>query len=43
MDVKTENTVKRLEQDMAKVSNPELKEEIQSKINAIKGNKDVLK
>lgn len=43
MNVKTENTIKRLEQDKAKVSNPALKQEIQAKINSLKSGKDVLK
>lgn len=43
MDVKTENTIKRLEQDKAKTSDTKMKEIIQAKINTLKGSKDVLK
>lgn len=43
MDVKTENTIKRLEQDKSKATDPKMKEIIQAKINTLKGNKDVLK
>lgn len=42
-NVKIDNTVKRLEQDRNKVSDPKLKEEISSKIAALKNQKDVLK
>jgi len=41
-NVKTENTIKRLEQDKQKAS-PEMKQEIQSKINALKNNREILK
>ena len=43
MSVKTENTVKRLQQDLAKTSDPKLREAIKAKINALKGGKDILK
>lgn len=43
MDVKTENTIKRLEQQLSKVTDPKLQAELKSKINALKGNKEILK
>jgi len=42
-NVATENTVKRLESELNKASNPHLKTEIQEKINALKQNKEILK
>ena len=41
-DVKTENTIKRLE-NTSKNTNPELKQEIQEKINALKSGKMIQK
>lgn len=43
MDVKTENTIKRLEQQLSKVSDRKLQDELKAKINALKGNKEILK
>lgn len=43
MEAKTENTIKRLEQDRNKTDNPELKKEITSKINTLKSGKTVTK
>jgi len=42
-DVKTENTVKRLEATLQKAENPDVKKELQAKINALKGSKIVQK
>lgn len=41
-DIKTEDTVKRLEES-AKNASPDLKKEVQEKINALKGNKFISK
>lgn len=41
--MKTEETIKMLEQQVKHATDPKLKKEIQAKINALKGNKDVLK
>lgn len=42
-NVKTENTVKRLEQDKAKTKDPLMKEAIQNKINLLKSGKAIIK
>lgn len=43
MTVKTEETIKMLEQQAKHATDPALKKSIQAKINALKGNKDILK
>lgn len=41
--MKKQETIKMLEQQFKHATDPKLKKEIQSKINALKGNKDILK